>query len=114
MVPCTLTTEIEREGRRILLIDVILTQEGERVARGTATSSSPRRRRTARCGAPSRAPLTPPLDVVPPTTQARGAVVRSTDTWSQNFLEHQNADRKTSWSTAVPVVTDEPLTGFRP
>lgn len=31
--------------------------------------------------------------------------------WSQDFPEHQNAERKTSWSTAVPAVASEPLTG---
>ena len=114
MVPCTLTAEIEREGRRILLIDVILTQEGERVARGTATFLKPSTSADGAVWAPTDHASPPPLDVVAPATdEPRPPYVRSADVWSQNFLEHQNADRKTSWSTAVPVVPDEPLTGFQ-
>jgi hypothetical protein len=39
--------------------------------------------------------------------------VHSSAGWSQDFLEHQNADRKATWSTAVPVAPDVPLTGFQ-
>lgn len=114
MVPCTLTTEIEREGRRICLVDVILSQDGERVARGTATFLKPSERTGGEVWEPSDHPAPPPEDVVPPaTSEPRAPYVRSSVDWSQNFLEHQNADRKTSWSTAVPVVPDQPLTGFQ-
>jgi hypothetical protein len=51
--------------------------------------------------------------VVPPATEPRAPFVRSSVGWSQNFLEHQNADRKATWSTAVPILPDEPLTGFQ-
>ena len=114
MAPCTLTTEIEREGRRICLVDVILSQGGERVARGTATFLKPSERTPGEVWEPADHPAPPPEDVVPPaTSEPRAPYVRSSVDWSQNFLEHQNADRKTSWSTAVPVVPDQPLTGFQ-
>lgn len=114
MLPCTLSAEIEREGKRICLVDVILTQEGKRVARGTATFLKPSTSAQGEVWAPTERPAPPPLEVVPPaTTEPRAPYVRSSAPWSQNFLEHQNADRKTSWSTAVPVVPDEPLTGFQ-
>jgi hypothetical protein len=114
MVPCTLTTEIEREGRRICLVDVILSQGGERVARGTATFLKPSERPDGDVWEPTDRPAPPPVDVVPPATaEPRAPYVRSSVDWSQNFLEHQNADRKTSWSTAVPIVPDEPVTGFQ-
>ncbi|QWF21999.1 thioesterase family protein [Nocardioides sp. LMS-CY] len=113
MVPCTLTTEIEREGRRICLVDVILSQGGERVARGTATFLKPSESTDGEIWAPNERPSPPPVDVVPPATEPRAPFVRSSVGWSQNFLEHQNADRKATWSTAVPILPDEPLTGFQ-
>lgn len=113
MVPCTLTAEVEREGRRICLVDVILSQDGERVARGTATFLKPSATTEGEVWAPAERPVPPPADVVPPATEPRAPYVASSVGWSQNFLEHQNADRKTTWSTAVPVVPDEPLTGFQ-
>lgn len=113
MVPCTLSAEIEREGRRICLVDVILSQDGERVARGTATFLKPSAATEGEVWAPTERPEPPPLDVVPASTRPRAPFVRSAGGWSQDFLEHQNAERKTSWSTAVPVVAGEPLTGFQ-
>ena len=113
MVPCTLSAEIEREGRRICLVDVILSQDGERVARGTATFLKPSAATEGEVWAPTERPEPPPLDVVPASTRPRAPFVRSAAGWSQDFLEHQNAERKTSWSTAVPVVAGEPLTGFQ-
>ena len=113
MVPCTLSAEIEREGRRICLVDVILSQDGERVARGTATFLKPSAATDGEVWAPTERPEPPPLDVVPASTRARAPFVRAGAGWSQDFLEHQNAERKTSWSTAVPVVAGEPLTGFQ-
>ncbi|MCB0896271.1 MAG: thioesterase family protein [Nocardioides sp.] len=114
MVPCTLTAEVEREGRRICLVDVILTQEGERVARGTATFLRPSASADGEVWSPAERPSPPPTDVVPPaTTEPRAPYVASSQGWSQNFLEHQNGDRKATWSTAVPILPDEPLTGFQ-
>jgi hypothetical protein len=114
MVPCTLTTEIEREGRRICLVDVILSQDGERVARGTATFLKPSESTDGEVWAPTGHPEPPPAELVPPAgDEPRAPYVRSSVEWSQNFLEHQNADRKTSWSTAVRIVPDEPITGFQ-
>ncbi|GAA1159073.1 acyl-CoA thioesterase domain-containing protein [Nocardioides aquiterrae] len=114
MVPCTLTTEIEREGRRICLVDVILSQDGERVARGTATFLKPSETTEGEVWAPTDRPVPPPLDVVPPAgDEPRAPYVKSSVDWSQNFLEHQNADRKASWSTSVPIVPDQPLTGLQ-
>jgi acyl-coenzyme A thioesterase PaaI-like protein len=113
MVPCTLTAEVEREGRRICLVDVILSQDGERVARGTATFLKPSASTTGEVWHPTERPAPPPVDVVPPSTEPRAPFVLSSAPWSQDFLEHQNAARKTSWSTAVPIVPDQPLTGFQ-
>ena len=57
--------------------------------------------------------MPPPLAVAPAAPRRGGPCGRAAAGWSQDFLEHQNAERKTSWSTAVPVVAGEPLTGFQ-
>lgn len=113
MVPCTLSAEIEREGRRICLVDVILSQDGERVARGTATFLQPSASTEGEVWEPGERPEPPAADIVPPATRPRAPYVRSSADWSQDFLAHQNAARKATWSTAVPVVAGEPLTGFQ-
>lgn len=113
MVPCTLTAEIEREGKRICLVDVILAQDGERVARGTATFLKPSANTDGEVWEPGERPEPPAIDVVPPATEPRAPYVRSSAGWSQDFLEHQNSARKATWSTAVPVVAGELLTGFQ-
>ncbi|ABL84019.1 MULTISPECIES: acyl-CoA thioesterase domain-containing protein [unclassified Nocardioides] len=113
MVPCTLSAEIEREGRRICLVDVILSQDGERVARGTATFLRPSESTDGEVWEPAERPQPPAPEVVPPSTVPRAPYVRSSADWSQDFLAHQNAARKATWSTAVPVVAGEPVTGFQ-
>ena len=113
MVPCTLSAEIEREGRRICLVDVILSQDGQRVARGTATFLQPSASTEGEVWEPSERPEPPAADVVAPSTRPRAPYVRSSADWSQDFLAHQNAARKATWSTAVPVVAGEPVTGFQ-
>lgn len=115
MAPCRLVTEVVREGPRICLVDVTLLQDGERVARAgflflKAAGSAP--------GAvwspePAGRPVPPPEDVAPVSDQPRVPFVHSEAGWSQDFSEHQNAARKESWNSAVPVVAGEPLTPFQ-
>lgn len=113
MVPCTFATEVVREGSRICLVDVTMSQEGRRVARASATFLKPTAAAPGEVWSPETHPEPPPLDVAPVTTEPRVPFFHSSVGWSQNFTEHQNADRKASWSSAIPVVPDEPLTGFQ-
>src|SRR4051794_35798278 len=113
MRPCTLTTEVVREGSRIALVDVVLTQDGERVARASATFLKPTESAPGEVWAPTERPSPPPLDVAPESDEPRVPFMYSSAGWSQNFTEHQNAARKGSWSSAIPVVPDEPLTPFQ-
>ncbi|WP_370247815.1 thioesterase family protein [Nocardioides sp.] len=111
--PCELATEVVREGRRICLVDVRLTQGGKRVARASvlflkATASAPGEVWTSTSGH-----TPPPLDVAPPTDQPRVPFVRSGADWSQDFSQHQDAARKITWNSAVPIVAGEPLTPFQ-
>jgi acyl-coenzyme A thioesterase PaaI-like protein len=113
MVPCTFTTEVVREGSRICLVDVTMTQDGERVARASATFLKPSARTAGEVWEPDERPTPPPLDVAPPTDQPRVPFLRSGGLWSQDFTQHQNAERKAFWTSAIPVVPDEPLTAFQ-
>jgi hypothetical protein len=113
MVPCSFATEVVREGSRICLVDVTMTQEGRRVARASATFLKPTEAAPGAVWSPEEHPGPPPLDVAPVTTEPRVPFFHSSAGWSQNFTEHQNADRKASWNSGIPVVPDEPFTGFQ-
>lgn len=111
MVPCTVTAEVEREGRRICLVDVILTQEGERVARGTATFLKPSVDPDGEVWSPHGRHLP-----TPPEAWGHGPqppYVWSSRPWSQSFADHQNAGQKATWNVGTPLLPDEPLTGFQ-
>lgn len=113
MVPCTFTTEVVREGSRICLVDVTMTQDGVRVARASATFLKPTAPATGEVWHPAERPSPPPLDVAPPSDEPRVPFLWSAGVWSQDFRGHQNAERKACWSSAIPVVPGEPLTGFQ-
>lgn len=113
MVPCTFTTEVVREGSRICLVDVTMSQGGTPIARASATFLKPTVPAAGEVWQPVDHPAPPPLDVAPPSDEPRVPFLRSGDLWSQDFREHQNAERKACWSSAIPVVPDEPLTGFQ-
>ena len=113
MVPCSFTAEVVREGSRICLVDVTMTQDGERVARASATFLKPTAAAAGKVWEPAERPAPPPLDVAPPSDEPRVPFLQSGDAWSQDFREHQNAERKACWNSAMPVVPDEPLTGFQ-
>ena len=113
MVPCAFTTDVVREGSRICLVDVTMTQGGERVARASATFLKPSAGTDGEVWQPAERPSPPPLDVAPPTDEPRVPFLRSGGTWSQDFTQHQNAERKAFWTSAIPVVPDESLTGFQ-
>jgi hypothetical protein len=113
MRPCTLTTEVVREGSRICLVDVTMTQDGERVARASATFLKPTAGTEGRVWEPDERPAPPPVEVAPPTDVPRVPFLHSAEVWSQDFTQHQNAHRKGFWSTAIPIVPDERLSGFQ-
>lgn len=113
MTATSLETEIVREGPRICLVDVTMRQDGERVARAGVLFLKPTASASGAVWAPSQRPAPPPEDVAPPTDQPRVPFVHSEAGWSQKFGEHQNASRKLSWNSAVPVVLGERLTPFQ-
>jgi hypothetical protein len=114
MEPCELTAEVVREGPRICLVDVLLKQHGRRVARASATFLKQTRSAPGQVWSPDDRPAPPPESHVPPSDEPRVPFFHSEGTgWSQSFGEHQNADRKRTWQTGMPVVAGERPTPFQ-
>ncbi len=114
MDPFHISTEVVREGRRICLVDALLTQDGTRVARASAVFLAPSAATEGEVWAPTDRPSPSPAGIAPPTDEPHVPYFHSdTAGWSQDFGDHQNASRKQSWNSAVRVVADEPITPFQ-
>lgn len=113
MDPCRLSAEVVREGRRICLVDAVLTQDGEKVARASAVFLRPSESAAGEVWAPTERPAPPPVELVPPSEEPRVPFFHSSAGWSQKFSRHQNPARKTSWNTALPIVAGEQITPFQ-
>jgi acyl-coenzyme A thioesterase PaaI-like protein len=112
MDPCLLTSEVVREGPRLCLVDVMLAQGGRPVARSSALFLKPTASAPGEIWSPSERASPPPEDVAPPTDDPHVPYFFSSAGWSQNFGQHQNASRKQSWNSAIPIVAGERLTGY--
>ena len=113
MSPCTVETDVVREGRRICLIDAFLLQDGERVARASCVFLKPTESPSGAVWTPEDHPHAPPADVVPESEEPRVPFFASDEPWSQSFPDHQNSSRKQTWQTGLPVVDGEPGTPFQ-
>jgi acyl-CoA thioesterase superfamily protein len=113
MSPCTVATDVVREGRRICLIDAFLLQDGERVARASCIFLLPTQSPTGVVWTPADHPNPPPVDLVPPSDRPRVPYFASDAPWSQTFPDHQNAARKQTWQAGLPVVDGEAGTPFQ-
>jgi hypothetical protein len=113
MDPCVVSAEVVREGRRICLVDALLTQDGQRVARAGAIFLKPSESAEGRVWEPTDRPEPPPVEVAPVSDEPRVPYFHSDAGWSQEFGDHQDASRKASWNTMLPVVSGEPVTPFQ-
>ncbi len=113
MAPCTVVTEVVREGRRICLIDAFLMQGDDKVARASCIFLLPTESPTGTVWTPDDHPVPPPEDVVPVSDEPRVPFFASDAPWSQKFPDHQNAGRKQTWQTGLPVVAGEKGTPFQ-
>ena len=113
MSPCTVTTEIVREGKRLCLIDAVLRQDGKPVARASCIFLLPTESPSGVVWTPEEHPEAPPIDVVPPSEEPRVPFFTSDAPWSQSFPEHQNAGRKQTWQAGLHVVEGEAGTPFQ-
>jgi hypothetical protein len=112
MGPCHVSTVVVREGRRLVLVDAVLRQDGTDVARASALYLAPSQPPTGEVWVPRHHPLPPTEAEVPPSDEPRVPFFDSGSGWSQSFADHQNAERKSTWQTGLPVVADEQPSGF--
>ena len=113
MQPCTVDVEVVREGPRLCLLDAVLHQDGDRVARASCLFLKPTENPSGRAWEPSERVGPPPLDVVPVSDEPRVPFFASDAPWSQDFTAHQNAGRKRTWQAGLPVVAGERPTPFQ-
>ncbi len=111
--PCAFGATVVRESGRIALIDVVLSQDGEPAARSSTLLVRRAEMPSGETWEPTERPGPPPPELAPPTDDPHVPMLRSAAPWSQDFADHQNAGRKTSWNCAVPVVEGERLTPFQ-
>ena len=114
MVTTTASARIVREGPRLVLLDAVVEQDGEVVARAGATFLAPS---AAAPGAvwrsPEEPPTPPPADLLPPAGRHHVPLFASAAPWSDHFGDHQNAGRHQTWQTAVTIVDGEECTPFQ-
>ena len=116
MRPARLTTEVVRVGPRLCLIDVVLFQDedGSQVpkARAGVLFVKPSEAPAGRVWESDDRPTPPPLETVPASEEPRVPFFSSDAEWSDDFGQHQNAGRKQTWQTGVPIVEGEEATPF--
>lgn len=119
IAPCTVRSTVVREGPRLALVDVVLTQDGEPRARASAlalaASANPPAAiwtPTADPAAREERPVPPPEEVAPPTDVPHVPFFRSDAGWSQRFGDHQNAGPHAEWATTPRVVAGEEHSPF--
>lgn len=113
MSPCTLRSSVVREGSRLCLVDAFLEQDGRVVARAGAIFLAPSENPAGAVWSSDERPEPPPLDVAAVSEEPRVPIFSSEVGWSQNFAEHQNASRKQTWQSALPVVLGEKPSPFQ-
>lgn len=113
MKPCRLRTTVVREGRRLCLVDAVIEQDGEPVARASGLFLQPSEPAQGAVWEPDTSFDPPPLDLAPVSDDARVPLFSSERIgWSNSFGEHQNGERKMTWQTGMPVIPGEKPSPF--
>jgi len=119
MAPLRVRATVIRDGRRLALIDAEAVQDeadgsGESVvARATCTYLMPSDPTPGVVWTASDRAAPPPLEIAPIAEDPQLPLFSSDEPWSNDFAEHQNGGRHSSWQTAVPTVIGEPMTPFQ-
>ena len=110
--PCVVATTLVRRGRRLCLIDAVLTQCDTPVARATALFLAHGGPVHGAAWAPRTMPCAPPPDLRPTTTEHRLYYSEGVG-WTGSPGPHQNAERKQVWNLPAVVVRGETPTAFQ-
>ncbi|MEV0357203.1 acyl-CoA thioesterase domain-containing protein [Nocardia sp. NPDC050697] len=110
--PVELTTSAARTGRRIVVADAELRQEGQVVARASAVFLRRSEQPPGALWTRAEQPAPPPAALrAGPATHIWGSDAHPAG-WSPELGEHQNDSRKRCWQEPVPVLLDEPAGPF--
>jgi len=114
MTASTTRVDIVRDGPRLMLLDAVMEQDGEVVARASATWLKPAATPAGDVWSPpaDERPTPPPAEMLPPHGQHHVPFFSSAAGWSDDFHAHQNSGRHQTWQTAVPIVAGEECTPF--
>ncbi len=113
MADCRFEVTIVREGPRIALVDGVLTQDGVTMTRASAVFLKVTTSPAGKVWQSGDRPEPPPISIVPVSDEPRVPLFRSDNDWSDNFGNHQNAGRKQTWQSALPIVAGERPTPFQ-
>jgi len=114
MSTTTASARIVREGPRLVLLDAVVEQDGEVVARAGATFLAPSADVAGDVWTPpGERPTPPPAARLPEPGEHHVPWFASAAPWSDDFGDHQNAGRHQTWQTAVPIVAGEECTPFQ-
>ena len=114
MAACTVRSSVVREGSRLCLVDAVLEQDDRPVARAGAIFLAPSEDPPGSVWSSADVPAPPPLELAAVSEEPRVPLFSSDEVgWSQVFAEHQNASRKQTWQTALPIVLGEKPSPFQ-
>ncbi|WP_408899421.1 acyl-CoA thioesterase domain-containing protein [Nocardioides sp. R1-1] len=114
MIATRASARVVRGGPRLVLLDAVVDQEGEVVARASGTFLLPSANADGEVwSAPHERPAPPPADRLPAPGEHHVPWFASAAPWSDDFGDHQNGGRHQTWQTAVPVVLGEECTPFQ-
>ncbi|WP_257422496.1 thioesterase family protein [Nocardioides carbamazepini] len=114
MITTTASARVVREGPRLVLLDAVVEQEGEVVARAGATFLATSANAPGEIwSAPGERPVPPPDGLLPARGEHHVPMFASAAGWSDNFADHQNPGRHQTWQTAIPIVYGEECSPFQ-
>lgn len=113
MRPVTATASVVRRGRRLCLVDAVLTQDDQAVARASALFLA----RGGEAAGVTWAAPGPPAQPPPPSMRPEGDEPRlyysESVGWTASAAAHANASRKQTWHFRAPVVAGEEPSPFQ-
>lgn len=113
MSPVSIESTVVREGRRLLLVDSELVQDGGVVARArTLFLAEAADAAAEQPWSPGRSPAAPPHDLRP-VSETGYLYFSDGRGWTANAGDHRNCARKQVWCRPVPVVRGEELSSFQ-
>lgn len=110
--PTRVRTELVRRGSRIVVADAWLVQDGQDRVRASAVFLRTGEQPPGAVWSPTLELPVPPEGCLSPDG-ARPLFKSGDGEWTGDFAVTQNAERKASWHSMPPLISDEPMTPFQ-